>query len=163
MNEYIARLIELLTAQRDIYAQLAALSERKRESILGNSVDVLDKVIKEEQLLLARLQELELGRKSLLGSLAVVIGRPAETLSITDILDACPPSLQTSLIQIQKELYAQLQAQGNINEVNRKLIETRLEYLRFMTESRGEGNSYDTSGGDARKHTQGSRIIDLGV
>ena len=165
MEEYIARLIDMLAEQRDVYVKLTAGSERKREAIVNNSVEALDAEVKEEQLLLARLQELERNRKTLLSSVAVVAGRPASELNVGIILESCPAHLQAPLIKVQKELTAQLHEQAKINDINKKLLESRIEYMRFLTEAGGggQGNSYDTTGGDARKQTQGSRLIDLGV
>lgn len=165
MNELISRLTNLLTDQRDVYIKLIGLSEQKKETILNNQVEALDRIVKKEQLLLVELQELERQRKGIMEAVAKLLDCPAGEITIQDILDHCPPSLENNLLYIQKELTTQLQAQVNINEVNRKLLESRLEYISFMMDTANADytNAYQPNATDVKKTQTNSRIIDLGV
>ena len=68
---------------------------------------------------------------------------------------------------IHVELVAVLDEQVKLNDVNRQLVESRLEYINFLIDTMGEetdgSNPYNSSGADARTREQRSRIIDQRV
>ncbi|GHU94104.1 hypothetical protein FACS1894208_04610 [Clostridia bacterium] len=165
LDDAIGALTDILGRQRDIYKGLIALSEQKKEAILDGKVALLDKLVKEEQEPLTVLRELERKRKLRLEELAAALGKPAADVTIHDVLAVCPVELTAALRRVQEELTETLRAQVSVNEVVKKLIETRLEYISFMMDMNSSDytNSYDAGAGDVRKKNQGARIIDLGV
>ena len=165
MTEIISRLITALSEQRDIYIKLYGLSLQKRDAIEGQDLEKLNQIVKDEQPLLILLNDSERVRIRILGEITPSLGVPAEKISLQNIIDVCPPSFIAPLKRIYVELSNALKSQVNINEVNRKLIESRLEYINFMMDSTSNdlNNAYNVSGSDARVKPRGPRLIDLEV
>ena len=165
MTEIISRLITALGEQRDIYIKLYQLSLQKREAIESQDLDKLNLIVKDEQPLLIQLNESERGRVKILGELAPSLNKSAEKISLQDITEVCPTSFVAPLKRIHVELSNALTSQVSLNDVNRKLIESRLEYISFMMDSTSNefNNAYNLTGTDARRKPNGPRLIDLEV
>lgn len=165
MTENISRLISVLNMQSEIYAQLYNLSVEKRDAIEAQNIEKLNQIVKDEQPLLIRLRESERARIGVLSEFSPALGIQASKITIQNIIDMCPPSFIAQLEKVHGELSNALQAQASINEVNRKLINARLEYISFMMNSNsGEmNNAYGTGGADVRVKPAGPRMIDLEI
>ncbi|GHV07845.1 hypothetical protein FACS1894217_09350 [Clostridia bacterium] len=165
MNNEIIALIDVLEAQRDIYRGLITLSEQKKEAILAGKVNQLDRLVKDEQEPLTRLRELERRRKSELEKLAARLKIPAADIKLHDVLAVAPANIKNRLQTVQEELTTALKSQMTINEVVKKLLESRLEYISFMMDmNTGDyTNSYNAEAGENRPQKPVTRIIDLGV
>ena len=165
MTEIISRLITALSEQRDIYIKLYGLSIQKRDAIESQDLEKLNLIVKEEQPLLIQLSESERGRMKILGEIAPSVKMSAEKITLQDIIGICPPSFVASLKRIHVELSNALKSQIAINDVNRKLIESRLEYISFMMDSTSNeiSNAYNLTGSEARTRPTASRLIDLEV
>jgi hypothetical protein len=158
-------LITALSEQRDIYIKLYGLSLQKRDAIEAQDLDRLNQIVKDEQPLLIQLSESERGRVKILGEFAPALKMPAEKISLQSIIEICPPSFVVPLKRIHIELSNALKSQMALNDVNRKLIESRLEYISFMmdTSSNEFNNAYNLTGSDTRTKPNGPRLIDLEV
>ncbi len=163
MNE--AKLMAALEQLRALYSQLVPLSEQKREHILAQKLDALNQVVKDEQILLVKLTEAERQRKLAIMTIAEELQLPTDQITMGTIIDNCPPSRQPALHALHTELTNLLQQQVNINETNRKLIESRLEYISFVMDTANSNftNAYNPAGSDNRAKPQTSRVFDMGV
>ena len=165
MDRAISNLITILGLQRDIYTNLYELSKKKREAIEKQDVNELDKIVKDEQPLLFMLTENERERKNVMAELSKKMDIPADDITLQAVVDICPAAFLGALKRVRTELTNIIKEQVSINELNRRLLESRLEYISFMLDSnRGDfNNAYNDSGTDARVRTRGPSVIDFGV
>lgn len=164
MDTLYQRFADLLGSGRQLYAQMVALSQAKRKAILGNQIDELDRAVRDEQNQLVRLQEWERNRKKCADELALKLGLAPEELRINDIIDAAPEYERPRLNARYQELLAVVQEQVAVNDQNRVLIESRLEYVNVMVDTmRGDSQdtTYTAQGGEPERLTRGSNIINL--
>lgn len=164
-KKQFSNLITILGLQRDIYTKLHELSVEKRAAIENQDIKTLERIVKDEQPLMFMLTENERERKNLMLAFSEKTGVPAEEITIQEIVDICPAAFLTALKRTQVELTNIIQAQVSINEINRRLIESRLEYISFMLDSTRDNvtNAYNNSGGESREKTRGPSTIDFGV
>lgn len=165
MDKVFSSLITVLSLQCDIYTKLYELSTDKRKALEKKDVTALDKIVKDEQPLMFMLTENERERKNLMSSFAEKLEKPADSITIQEIIDICPQPFLAALKRAQVELTNIVQEQVRINEVNRKLIESRLEYISFMLDTTREDitNAYNLTGSEARKSPRGPTTIDFGI
>jgi len=165
VDKLISNLITILGLQRDIYTKLHELSAQKRTAIEEQDVNALERIVKEEQPLMFMLTENERERKKLVAAFSDKTGVPADEITIQDIIEICPPSFITALKRTQIELTNIIQAQVAINEINRRLIQSRLEYISFMMDSTRDSlnNAYSSSGSENQRLPRGPSTIDFGV
>lgn len=165
MDKIFSNLITVLGLQCDIYTKLYELSTEKRTALEKQDIVALDKIVKDEQPLMFMLSENERERKSLMSSFSEKLGIPEEKITVQDIINICPQSFLAALKRTQVELTNIVQAQININDINRRLIESRLEYISFMLDSTRDDitNAYNLTGTEARKMPRGPTTIDFGV
>lgn len=165
MDKFFSNLITVLSLQCDIYTKLHELSVEKRTALEKQDVAALDKIVKNEQPLMFMLTENERERKNLMSSFAEKLKKPADDITIQEIIDICPQPFLAALKRAQVELTNIVHAQVSINEINRKLIESRLEYISFMLDTTREdiNNAYNLTGTEAKKSSRGPSTIDFGI
>ncbi|MDR3207457.1 MAG: flagellar protein FlgN [Oscillospiraceae bacterium] len=158
---------EVLSDERALHADLLALSTQKKDAITKNDVTALDNIVKGEELLLARLNNLERLRRECVSELAAELGRPAEEIVLRDFLSVSPPEQREQLTGLHRELRSLLERQIGINEINKRLIESRLEYIHYTMEAvvGGDAVPYQTygAGREAARPTRKTTIIDQKV
>lgn len=167
MQQLIALFCDVLTAERDIHVSLLAHSKQKKDAITKNDLPALDKIVKSEEVLLSQLNHWERKRKEYVAELAAGLGRPAQELLLQDFLSLCDEPNQAQLKELHHELKRLLEEQMEINELNKKLIESRLEYINYTLEtvsSNTQGASHIYGGGAQPGHSgRKSSIIDQKV
>ena len=153
MQQLMERFCDTLESEREVHRELLEFSERKRTAITSNDVPTLDKIVKNEEVLLSRLNHLEKKRMDCVRDLATHEGRPAREIILQDFLELCDETQRNRLHELHLDLKSLLERQIAINETNKRLVESRLEYIRFSLETAtGEGQSaYQTyEGGHER-------------
>ncbi|MCL2747419.1 MAG: flagellar protein FlgN [Oscillospiraceae bacterium] len=148
MQQSMDRFCEALSAEREVHRELLRLSARKRDAITSNDVSSLDKIVKNEETLLSRLGHWEKVRKACVVDLAKEVGRPAGEIVLKDFFEFCTERQKEQLSDLHTELGALLEKQITINEINKRLIESRLEYINFSLETA-------VGGGQAAYHNYG--------
>ena len=149
MQQMMERFCESLTAEREVHKELLSLSVRKRDAITSNDVPSLDRIVKNEELLLSRLSHWEKKRRDCVHDLAGQSGRPEREIVLQDFFNLCDEQQKERLSGLHSDLKTLLEKQIAINEINKRLIESRLEYINFSIETAaGSGQApYQTYGG----------------
>lgn len=168
MNDLVSRFTEVMSKEKDIYERLLKISEGKKGAILSKETKALDAIVREEQSLILRLEQLEKRRIKCSAELAREINTPLE--GITLLLFAEQGTLEQSevLIEIHKELSTMLETLSKHNEENKALLDSRLEYVHFamdtLTPDQNPG-VYSTTGNDGsfNDNTTRTGIIDRKV
>jgi flagellar biosynthesis/type III secretory pathway chaperone len=132
------RLIDILSEEKTVYAELLDLAGEKREAIFQKEVKTLDAVVRREQAAAARLNHWEKQRlvcmDALDGRLSLGPGSSgAPTLLF--FADQAPAEERASLRTLHDELSEMLRKLSKSNAENKALIESRLEYVRFALDA----------------------------
>ncbi len=153
MSIEFEKLLTVLLAESDIYTQLLALSKDKKEAVLNNDLDQINRVVREEQALVARLSDKERLRLASVRELTAKLGDPEATLMSFAALGT--PQQQARLDDLQIALRGVLSELQAANEVNKRLIDTRLDYIRFVVDSMSEGGGAGVYGalGEGPSHS----------
>ncbi len=131
MQQLALRFLAVMTDEKSLYEELLPLGMEKKEAITKNDIETLDRIVKEEQVFLGKVNERERVRKQLVGELAAHLKKPASEISMQDFLPSSPPEVQEKLKVLHRELGVLLQKHADLNELNRKLIESRLEFINY--------------------------------
>ncbi|MDR0380579.1 MAG: flagellar protein FlgN [Oscillospiraceae bacterium] len=143
----------VLTAERDVHRELLDLSESKKGAITENNISDLDGIVKQEQVLLTRLNEWERKRRDCVSALAVRLGQHTSDIVLQDFLNVSDVRHAERLNALCTELTDLLDRQVRLNDVNRRLIESRLDYIQYTLDAVSQRQSpsllYDGGGADA--------------
>ncbi|MDR2670156.1 MAG: flagellar protein FlgN [Oscillospiraceae bacterium] len=157
----------VLTAERDVHRELLRLSEAKKVAITENNLSDLDGIVKQEQILLTRLNEEERKRRDCVNALAARLGQRAADIVLQDFLNVSDVRHAEQLNALYTELTDLLDRQVRLNEINRKLIESRLEYIHYTLDAVSQRQSpsrlYGVDGADAPAPARKNNIIDQKV
>ena len=134
MESLFRQLLDILSEEKEAYMALIELSAEKKEAIVGSAFESLDRIIREEQALIAKIQDRERARSKCVMALAQLSGGNDANLQAFSGLASTQEekvrleALQSALPQIIEQL-------RSLNDINRKLIESRLKYVRFVIDS----------------------------
>jgi flagellar biosynthesis/type III secretory pathway chaperone len=168
MGQLLERFYETLSAEREVHKELLTLSTQKKEAIIQNDIPSLDRIVKGEEILLSRLNQWEKKRKDCVQTIASQVGRPAQEIVWQDFLPAGDSAQRERLMTLHRDLKSLLEEQIAVNDINKRLIESRLEYIDYSLETiAGEGQgAYQTYGGGGQGSGRPARktsIIDQKV
>ncbi|MDL2273049.1 flagellar protein FlgN [Oscillospiraceae bacterium OttesenSCG-928-G22] len=163
VNGLITKLVELLSRERDLYREILELSKKKQDVVASGNIEELDEVVKKEQLLLVRLGDLERKRKGAIEEIAAAISKAPDDLVLSDLLPHCSAEQKAEIETVQSELQETLREQIELNEINHKLINSKLQYINFTIDMMSGGqatNNYGASGKEQGKDGRSINIID---
>ena len=166
MSRFYEALRELLAQEKSLYAEAVGVSRSKKEAVLNGQVAELDALVRSEQGLLVRMQTAERRRMDCVGDYAARTGRAARDVTLSEMVDSAPAGERVSLAELHEELRGLLETLRALGEENRQLVESRLEYTRFMlsvlTEEDGASHTY-TSRGAEHEAPPARGLMDLSV
>ncbi len=165
MQQLLAHFGDVLSAEKEVHVALLALSTKKKNAITTNDIPALDQIVKGEENLLSQLNSWERKRKECVAELAARVGRPAQELILQDFLSHADQPTKERLQTLHKELKALLEQQMDVNDINKKLIESRLEYINYTLEtvSGGATGASHIYGAAPGQQARKSSIIDQKV
>ena len=127
----MSRIIKTLEDLEKIYENLLSLSEEKKNLIIEGKVKELDKILQIENQLVMKISKLESEREDAITKLAQELNLPKENLTVSYVCNVVKDPRCTMLSKITKRIGNILNKLKEVNEVNGKLIEQSLEYIRF--------------------------------
>ena len=165
MEHIVSRFMDVLSSQKEIHKRLVDLSEQKQEIIEKNDVTALDAVVKQEQRELTSLTSLEKRRRQLMEELSQKVNKPAGTIVLGDFLTVSTPKQREKLEPLSHEISSLLSEQMRLNDINKRLVESRLDYVHFaldmLTDDNDPSQHYGAAQGVAAGPSQRkSSIID---
>lgn len=134
MNDVLAPVIELLREQKKLHEDVLDLSGEKRQVIVKGETERLNEIVRLEMKAVARFRTLEKKRAAALSGAAAEAGVPAEGLTMTMLIDMAQGGEREELNVLQKELRSLVEAQSELNRMNKELLEAHLEYTDTMLE-----------------------------
>lgn len=161
MHLPLEELISLVKEQKKVYIALLELSHQKRQVLVGTDKSSLDIIVQAEEELLLCIASLEKSRYAVAEQVAAEMGIPVAELTLSNW-----PEIDThkraQLDVLQTDFKAILAEIDQLNQVNGKLLQVHLDYVRELmkqvTHIR-ESTSYDADGEAHLSQTQENRLI----
>ena len=128
------QLVEILTEQTERYEELLGLSLEKRDVIINNDVETLQKINHLENLVVSQNQRLEKKRQSVVSDMALVLGQHEDDLTLTKIIELMKgKEEQQPLIDARDRIKEIIDELREVNDQNGQLVQNALDYIEFST------------------------------
>lgn len=163
MEKTLLNLIMTVEAEKEKYEQVYAVSQRKRDTIIAGNADELETIVRLEKALDKEISALEQKRLGLIERIAAEKGVDADEVNVAAIAENGYPELYTRLKTFQTDFIELLKKQMALNDINKQLLETQLQYIEVFLDSVANSgninNTYGNNGMDADA-SQRSGLID---
>lgn len=133
MASLMEELLLTMDGESEQYEKLISLSDDKKDSIIHRKLNLLEAITLQEQEIGDKLLELEKKRASVLKSIAQVLGREGQDITVSWLIDNLKdqPDVQRKLLQ-SKERLLQLASDMQVKNVQtQNLLKTALELVEF--------------------------------
>ena len=164
MEYIVSRFMDVMMSQKEIHHRLGDLSGQKQGVIANNEVAALDAIVRQEQRELAALSSLEKRRRQLMEELSRHTKKPAKDILLTDFLLVATPEQKERLESLAHEISSLLSEQLRLNDINQRLIDSRLDYVHFaldmLTDDEDPSQHYAVQGAAVGATQRKSSIID---
>ena len=87
MASLMENLIEVLNLESQEYENLLGLSMKKTPVVIAGELEELAKITDEEQIVVGRINRLELKRQEVFADIANVMNKDVKTLLLTDLIE----------------------------------------------------------------------------
>ncbi len=132
MAGLVSELVLLLQEQTELYENLLALSEEKKDAIIKNNIDELQKVTSVENIIISKNQKLEKKRSIAVSDIALVLGKTENELTLSVLLQIIENQPEyESLKLISDKMLSIIERLKEINENNKMLLLNALDYVDF--------------------------------
>jgi len=133
MASLMENLIETLDKENEEYELLITLSREKTPILIKGDLDALSEITEREQVVVARIQNLEKKRIQVMKDICEVTNHKDQELKLTDLIEmmASRPKEKTALTEVHDKLKTTLYNMKMVNEQNRELIQNSLEVVQF--------------------------------
>ncbi len=157
MAGMINDLISMLNNQAQTYEELYGLSLEKKDAIVKDNLEELQKITDLENILVSQHQRVEKKRALLMGDIAIVLGRKEKELSLATLIELMEGQNEhEELIRVRARMRDALDKLAKSNEINSMLIQTSLEYIDYslnvmQSSINQEFTSYSVQGGKLKE------------
>ncbi len=124
-------LVSNLNEQLEYYGELSAIALEKTSVVVKNDIDSLSKINTVENMLVVRLEKLDKKNKEILNDILMVTGKKLDKVTVRNIAKLLSNEEGAELERLTKELYEVATQMKEINEKNRILVDTSLEFADF--------------------------------
>ena len=133
MASLMETLIQVLDEESQEYEKLLGLSMKKTPVLVSGDLDELAKITDEEQIVVSKINRLEMKRQETFTDVANVINKDVKTLMLGDLVEmlSSRPVEQQKLAKVHDRLKAAVYEVKRVNEQNRELIKNALEMVEF--------------------------------
>ena len=152
-------LLEVLSEERDIYEELAPISEKKTQVLIKEDLKELKKITDKEQLLVDKVSIVDRKREKVIQNISVVL-KELDLATLGNILCKQPDErkklnmLHDSLRQVMNRLVIANQKNKELIENSLEMIEFNMNYIKSTRMSPGN-NNYNRNA--ATSYTDSSR------
>ncbi len=126
------KLIEILNNLSTVYDELAKLGEKKRDALVAVDMDALSKILDQEQLIAAKIENLEKQRGSILLELSKNNPAINSNMKAEDFYKTAPtPFVKKQLLAVHKQLSQNVERTLKIRDNNQILAQSALNAVKF--------------------------------
>ena len=133
MASLMEELISVLQEETKIYEDLLVVSDEKTVVIVKNDIGKLQEIVDKEQETIDVITALERKREEIVRSIAMVVNRKPDTLTVAEIIRMLDkqPQEQKELAAVHKQIRSVVERLQQMNHHNRELLERSLEMTEF--------------------------------
>ena len=133
MASLMEELISVLQEETKIYEDLLVVSDEKTAVIVKNDIGKLQEIVDKEQETIDVITALERKREEIVRSIAMVVNRKPDTLTVAEIIRMLDkqPQEQNELAAVHKQIRSVVERLQQMNHHNRELLERSLEMTEF--------------------------------
>lgn len=133
MASLMEELISVLQEETKIYEDLLVVSDEKTAVIVKNDIGKLQEIVDKEQETIDVITALERKREEIVRSIAMVVNRKPDTLTVAEIIRMLDkqPQEQKELAAVHKQIRSVVERLQQMNHHNRELLERSLEMTEF--------------------------------
>ena len=135
MAGLINELIDILRGQLQNYDELLVLGTEKRNVIVDNDTQMLQKITQAENSIIGRNQRMENKRLEIIGNIANVLNYDAGELTMSSLAELIKDQEEyAGLIEIRDSLKETLEALKVENDRNAKLLESSIDFINLSVD-----------------------------
>lgn len=128
------QLVEILAEQTERYEELLGLAQEKRDIIINNEIEALQKINHLENLVMSQNQKLEKKRQALVADMALVLNQKEADLTLAKMIELMKgKEEQAPLEEARDRIKKVLDELKEVNSLNGELIQNALDYIEFST------------------------------
>ncbi len=133
MASLMENMIDVLEKESLEYENLLQLSMKKTPAIVAGNLEELAKITDEEQIVVGRINHLDVSRQEVFSDIANVINKDVKTLKLSDLIAILEkrPEEQQKLAKVHDRLKTAVHEVERINSQNRTLLQNALEMVEF--------------------------------
>ena len=133
MASLVEDLLSILATEKATYDQLFDLAESERQCIIDRKLEELEQTVAKEQELGSQLKNLENQRVRGLRSMAIVLGKDGQELTVSQIIDLLgnQPEEQKKLREAKDALVQSATRMQMMNQQNQVLLSQAMEMVDF--------------------------------
>lgn len=133
MASLMENLIDVLEKESAEYEKLLELSMQKTPVIVSENLEKLAQITDEEQLIVSRINHLDVIRNEAVKDIANVLNKDVNKLKIVDLIKmlGSRPEEQQKLAAVFDTLSENVRSVARVNEQNRELIQSALDMVKF--------------------------------
>ncbi len=132
MATIISDLIEIFNKQIILYNDLLAISNEKKNIILKNDIETLNTMNTVENNIISKINRLEKERIVIINDICDVLSINADGFTLSSLADSLNiEEDKQAVLKIRDELNDIIGTLTKINELNKTLIESSLDYVNF--------------------------------
>ncbi|MCL2015843.1 MAG: flagellar protein FlgN [Defluviitaleaceae bacterium] len=152
MAGIIESLLDTLGEQTNRYEELLGLSKEKRDVIIANDIENLQKINHLENILISQNQKLEKKRQAIVADMAIVLNQKEKDLTLPKLIELMQdqPNERTALESARNRIKSIMDELREMNQLNGQLIQNALEFVEF------ESNLLKSASGNAPVYFPGS-------
>ncbi len=131
MASLYEELVSNLKEQIEYYNELLQISTEKTKVIVSNDIESLSKINTVENMLVVRLEKLDKKNREVIGDIIMVTGKKVDKFSVKGIVPILSKEEGKALEKLADELVDSATKMKEVNEKNKVLVNTSLEYSDF--------------------------------
>lgn len=130
MKDLLTGLIDVVQQELAIYQSILGKANQKKEALIKNDINMLEHIVARESGVVKTMQELEERREGLIRAIAQKHGLDEKKATLADIAALYPEKSET-LLKLKSDLGSVLAEIQKLNEANKALLDTHLQYTSF--------------------------------
>jgi flagellar biosynthesis/type III secretory pathway chaperone len=132
MAGMINQLLDTMNEQAERYGELLGLSVEKREAVVKNDIEHLQKITNLENIIVSQNQKLERKRLEIVKDIAEVLNKKGEELTLAALVDLLKDQNEkNALVEVGSRIRDIMNELSEINALNASLIQNALEYIDY--------------------------------
>lgn len=132
MAGLIDNLVVVLDDMNSLYEQLIESGKEKRNVIIKNNIETLQKINDNENILVGKLLKLDKKREELFSDIAFVLNKNSKEITLTKLIEYISGQKEVENVKSARDKAAVLLSElKQINETNRVLTEESLKQAEF--------------------------------